>query len=46
VATVPMTGEFRGALRAGLIDELPPHKAIRSIAPQLPEPRYLARHVG
>jgi hypothetical protein len=39
LATVPMSGEFLAARRARLIDELPPHKAIRSVAPSLPEPR-------
>jgi hypothetical protein len=39
LATVPMSAEFWGARRVDLIDELPPHKAIRSVAPQLPEPR-------
>jgi uncharacterized membrane protein YagU involved in acid resistance len=38
-ATVPMTGEFLLARRAGLLDEVPPHKAIRSVAPRIPEPR-------
>lgn len=39
VATLPMTGEFWLARRARVIDELPPHKAIRSVTSRLPEPR-------
>jgi ABC-type xylose transport system permease subunit len=39
LATVPMTAEFRAAWRAGLIDEIPPHKAIRSVTSRLSEPR-------
>jgi hypothetical protein len=39
VATVPMTGEFWLAHRARLIDELPPHKAIRSATSDLDEPQ-------
>jgi hypothetical protein len=38
-ATIPMTVEFFVARRARLIDEIPPHKAIRSVAPDLKEPR-------
>jgi hypothetical protein len=38
VATVPMTGAFWVSRRGGLIDELPPHKAVRSVAHRLPEP--------
>jgi hypothetical protein len=33
-----MTAEFLIARRAELLDEVPPHKAIRSIAPKLTEP--------
>ena len=39
LATVPMTGEFLLARRAGFLDEVPPHKAIRSVTESLPEPR-------
>lgn len=39
LATIPMTGVFLVARRVSLLDEVPPHKAIRSLAPQLPEPR-------
>ena len=39
LATVPMTGVFIVARRISLLDEVPPHKAIRSLRPQLPEPR-------
>jgi hypothetical protein len=38
-ATVPMTAAFWTAHRAGLIDEIPPHKAIRSVTSRIPEPR-------
>jgi hypothetical protein len=38
-ATVPMTVEFWLAWRAGLLDEIPPHKAIRSVTARVPEPR-------
>jgi hypothetical protein len=38
LATIPMTAEFLAARRARLIDEVPPHKAIRSVAGQLEEP--------
>ena len=38
VATVPMTGAFWVSRRGGLIDEIPPHKAVRSVAHRLPEP--------
>jgi len=38
VATIPMTIEFFVARRARLLDEIPPHKAIRSVAPDLKEP--------
>jgi hypothetical protein len=37
-ATIPMTAEFLVARRADLLDEIPPHKAVRSIAPWLTEP--------
>jgi hypothetical protein len=37
-ATVLMTGAFWVSRRAALIDEIPPHKAVRSVAPRLPEP--------
>jgi hypothetical protein len=37
-ATVPMTVEFFFARRARFLDEIPPHKAIRSVAPDLKEP--------
>jgi hypothetical protein len=39
LATIPMTGEFWIAWRRGLIDEIPPHKAIRSVAAHLAEPQ-------
>jgi hypothetical protein len=39
LATVPMTGVFLLARRVALLDEVPPHKAIRSLAPRVPEPR-------
>jgi hypothetical protein len=38
VATIPMTVEFVLARRARLLDEIPPHKAIRSVVPGLKEP--------
>ena len=38
IATVPMTAAFWAARRAGFLDELPPHKAVRSVAPAIPEP--------
>ena len=38
LATVPMTAEFWVAWRAKLIDEVPPHKAIRSVTSRLGEP--------
>lgn len=38
-ATVPMTAEFLLARRAELIDEIPPHKALRSVTTNLREPR-------
>jgi uncharacterized membrane protein YfcA len=38
IATAPMTVEFWLARRGKLIDEVPPHKAIRSVAPHLREP--------
>jgi uncharacterized membrane protein YagU involved in acid resistance len=39
LATIPMTGEFWFAWRVGFLDEVPPHKAIRSVAPEVQEPR-------
>jgi len=39
LAIVPMTGVFWASRGAGYIDEVPPHKAIRSVAPALPEPQ-------
>jgi hypothetical protein len=38
-ATIAMTGEFWAARRVGFIDEMPPHKAIRSVAPEIHEPQ-------
>jgi hypothetical protein len=38
IATAPMTGEFWLARRGRFIDELPPHKAIRSVTSGLREP--------
>lgn len=38
-ATVPMTLEFLAARRAGFLDEIPPHKAIRSVAARMTEPK-------
>jgi hypothetical protein len=38
LATVPMTAEFLVARKRGLIDEVPPHKAIRSVTTGLHDP--------
>ena len=39
LATVPMTIEFWAAWRSPRVDEIPPHKAVRSITQHLNEPQ-------
>ncbi len=38
IAVIPMTMVFWGARVAGLLDEVPPHKAMRSLMPERREP--------